>query len=106
MLEKIFKSENALLKKTNELLRKNIENYKEEIEQKNKEIESLKDNLEKEHLSEQELIKLLISQYNWQFDYELFKGEYMYDCFKIIIEKSQKINKSNLLKLTLNIKEQ
>lgn len=106
MLEKFFKSENALLKKTNELLRRDIKNYKEVIEQKNEEIECLKDNLEKEHLSEKELIKLLISQYDWQFDYELFKGEYMYDCFKIIIEKSQKIDKGNLLKLILNIKEQ
>lgn len=105
MLERFFKSENTLLKKTNELLRRDIKNYKEVIEQKNTEIERLKDNLEKEHLSEQELIKLLISQYKWQVDYELFKGEYMYDCFKIIIEKPQKISKGNLLKLILNTKE-
>lgn len=105
MFEKIFKNENALLKKTNEFLRKDIESYKKTIERKNEEIEHLRYKLEKECLSEQELVELLISQYDWQFDYELFKGEYMYDCFKIIIEKPQKISKGNLSRLILNIEE-
>ena len=105
MLEKFFKSENALLKITNELLKKNIENYKETIVEKDIEIKYLRDKLEKESLSEGELVGLLISQYKWLIDYELFKGEYVSDCFTVTIEKSQKIHKEDVLKLIFNTKE-
>lgn len=94
MLEKIFKSENALLKKTNELLRKNIENYKEEIEY-------LKDTLKKEHLSEEELIKLLISQYNWDLGSSLFDNEYIGKHFIFSLTKRQNIGEKEILKLVL-----
>lgn len=61
--------------------------------------------LNKENLSERDIIELLISQYNWQFDYEVFKNKFIGDYFNIIIKKSQKITKEEFLELMLNIKE-
>lgn len=61
--------------------------------------------LNKENLSERDIIEFLISQYNWQFDYEVFKNKFIGDYFNIIIKKSQKITKEEFLELMLNIKE-
>ena len=92
MLERFFKNEKNH-QKTNIVLRNDIKDYKELIEQKNKEIEYLRDKLTKENLSEKELIKILTSQYGWDFDYLMFNSIHVGDYFKVTLTKRQKIYK-------------